>query len=81
MKKDILAYAGNGFTWLSTLIQANETLQLIQFIASIIVSLLTILFIIWKWYKKAKEDGKIEPNEVEDLIDDIKDELEDKENK
>lgn len=55
--------------------QTNEVLQTIQIILACVTFLVTISYTIWKWYKKAKEDGKITKDEVEELVDDIKKEV------
>ena len=55
--------------------QTNEILQTIQIILAIITFLVTIGYTVWKWYKNAKKDGKITKDEVEDLVDNIKDEV------
>ena len=69
---------GIGGTALETVLavsQTNEILQTIQIILAIITFLVTIGYTIWKWYKNAKKDGKITKDEVEDLVDQIKDEV------
>ena len=81
MKKDFLAYIGSGVNWILTITQTNEIFQLISLILSILTTLLTFLYIIYKWYKKATEDGKIEPEEIEELIDDIEKQKEEEKKK
>ena len=54
MKDDAIASGGSVLSWILTITQTNEIFALIQIIASTIVSILTILYILWKWYKKAK---------------------------
>lgn len=69
---------GIGGTALETVLavsQTNEILQTIQIILAIITFLVTIGYTIWKWYKNAKKDGKITKDEVEDLVDEIKEEV------
>ena len=68
-----------------TAIQPNEVLQTISLIITIIGGLITIVFAVITWYKNAKKDGKIDKEEVEELIDivqdgteNIKDALDDK---
>ena len=74
MNDNAKAIGGSAFTWLTTIAQTNEIFQLIQIILASIVSVLTILFIIYKWWKKAKEDGTIEPDEIEELFEQLKEE-------
>lgn len=55
--------------------QANETLQAIQIVLACITFVVTIAYTIWKWYRKAKKDGKIDEDEVDDLMEDLKKEV------
>ena len=72
MKHDeVVGYIGSTFGGVMTYLQTNETLQIIQGILSIIAVLITIAYTIWKWYKKASKDGKITPDEVDELFDDL----------
>ena len=72
MKHDeIVGFGGSIFGTIMTIIQANEILQIIQAILTVIGLLVTLSYTIWKWYKKAKADGKIEENEIDELIDEI----------
>lgn len=73
MKEDIIGGAGSGGMWILTAVQTNEIFQLVQIILSCVVSLVTILYIVWKWWKKAKADGKITAEEIEELEKEIKD--------
>ena len=80
MKKDILEYVGSGLSIVFTAIQTNEVFQIVSLILAILTSATTLAFTLWKWYKKAKEDGKITPDEmiegakiVEEGIKEIKD--------
>lgn len=71
---------GVGGTAIETILavsQANETLQAIQIVLACITFVVTTLYTIYQWYKKVKSkdsDGgeKITPKELEDLIDDLK---------
>ena len=73
MKHDeIVGYCGSLFGGVMTYLQTNETLQIIQGVLSIVAVLITIAYTIWKWYRKASKDGKITPDEVDELFDDLK---------
>jgi len=80
LKDEIVCLTGNTLSWTLTVSQTKEVFEIIQIIASIIVSLLTVAYIVWKWYKKANSDGKIEAHEVVDLVDQIKNEIGDDDN-
>ena len=73
MKEDIISGAGSGGMWILTAVQTNEVFQLVQIILSCVVSLVTILYIVWKWWKKASADGKITKEEIEELEKEIDD--------
>lgn len=80
MKHDeLVGYGGSVFGGVMTAVQANETLQIIQGILSIIVLLITLAYTIWKWYRKASEDGKITVEEVDELFDDVNNKINNKE--
>lgn len=72
MKHDeVVGFGGTIFGGVMTAIQANEVLQVIQAILTVIGLLITISYTIWKWYRKAKADGKIEEDEVDELMEDL----------
>ena len=81
MKDNILSAIGSVSSWVLTMAQTNETFQLIMLILSILSTLFTIAFTFYKWYNKAKEDGKITKDEIEDLTKDISEALKNKEDK
>lgn len=80
MKDSAKAIGGSCLTWVTTIAQTNEIFQLIQIILASIVSVVTIAFIIYKWWKSATADGKITKEEIDDLFNKIDDEI-NKENK
>ena len=81
MKHDeIVGFGGTLFGTIMTAIQANEILQIIQAILTVIGLFITIAYTIWKWWRKAKADGKIEEEEVDELMEDLKDIKEDTKN-
>lgn len=79
MKHDeAVGYFGTAFGTVMTALQANEVLQIIQAILTVLGLLVTISYTIWKWYKKAKADGKITQDEVDELMEDLNKVKEDK---
>jgi len=68
---EIVGWAGSTFGGVMTMLQTNETFQLIQAILSIVALIITILYTVWKWYRKASQDGKITKDEVDELFDDL----------
>lgn len=69
MKEEIVLFGGNGLGYVLSAIQQNETFQIIEFVLSAILTCVLIAFRLWKWWKEAKKDGKIDANEVQDAID------------
>lgn len=65
----------------NTATQENPVLQYINLGITILVGVVTIAYTIFKWYKKAKEDGEITKDEVEELIENVGDSIEDLTNK
>ena len=78
MKENAIGYGGCALEAVLTLTQTNQVFQLIQIILTILSTLVVFGFTVYKWYKKAKEDGKITKDEVEDLVDEIKENINDR---
>ena len=82
MKHDeIVGFTGSGISTVLTITQTNEVFQTVQLIFSILAFLVTIAYTVWKWYKKAKQDGKITPEEVEELFENLKNNINEEEKK
>ena len=89
MNKEVIGgVIGTSISAVGTGMQTNEILQTISIILTIIGSLITIGMALINWWKNAKKDGKITKDEIKDGVDiivggveDIKDKLEDKEDK
>ena len=73
--KELGYLGGNVFTYILTALQTNEIYQLVELILSVVTSLLIIIFKIITWWKKAKADGKITKEEIDELTDSIKDDV------
>lgn len=52
-------------------IQPDEILKYVNLSLAILSALVALLFTFWKWRKEAKKDGKITPDEVGDVLDDV----------
>lgn len=76
---NLFGYISTGFMTFLTVVQVNEIFQVVQLILTIISLIVTVSFTVWKWYKNASEDGKITKDEVDELMDNIKDVVDDKE--
>ena len=85
MNDKIESIAGTGVSAVGTATQTNGTLQTISLIITIAGGILTIITTLvipmWKWWKKAKADGKItneEIDEAKDIVNNGLDNLKDK---
>lgn len=79
MKGESVNYGMSAFAGIFTAIQSNEIFQWISLGLTILSVLLSICFTIYKWYKKANQDGMVTVEELEELSDEIghmKDKLE-----
>ena len=73
MKDNLLNILNIGVQAIFTAIQTDEVLRRISFGITILSALITIAYNIYKWWRKSKEDGKISMNEVDELVDIVKD--------
>ena len=71
--KEHLDILGIGLQAIFTAIQTDEVLRWISFGFTLVSVILTIAYNIWRWWRKSKEDGKISMNEVDELVDIVKD--------
>lgn len=76
MKQTIGDIAGTSLAAVLTAVQTNQVFQAIELGITILIGVLTIVNIIRRWFKEAKEDGKITADEVHDLVDELSDEAE-----
>ena len=76
--KEVASYGANIMSAIFTGLQTDEILQIVSLILTIVATIFSISFTIYNWYKRAKEDGKITPDEVNELIDDLKNKKEKK---
>ena len=64
-------YLCEGVAVVTTLSQTQQMFQIVSLILTCIATLFSICFTVYNWYKKAKEDGKIDTNEVKEISDNI----------
>ena len=78
MNKEVVgAMSGTALSAVGTGLQTSEVLQIISLVLTIIGSLITIAMAIINWWKKAKADGKITSDEIQEGIEIIQDGLND----
>ena len=68
---------GTALSAVGTGLQTSEVLQIISLVLTIIGSLITITMAIINWWKKAKADGKITSDEIQEGIDIIQNGIDD----
>lgn len=67
-------YLGNAVGIVFSAIQSNEVLSIISWVMTILATCVSIAFTLYKWWKKASADGKIDEQEIDelgDIVDDI----------
>lgn len=74
--RDFLEIGGNAIMYALSFTQTKEIFEIISLVLSIAISVLIIVSKIISWYKKAKEDGKITSDEINEGIDIMTDGLE-----
>lgn len=77
MKDKITGLVATGTNWILVAMQSDKILNYINIISAIVVTLLTGAYYLYCWYKKAKQDGKIDKEEVKQAIDIVEDTVED----
>ncbi len=78
MSKIKLNVLGSGVSLGSVMVSLTDTtalFTLITLVIGIISGVLSIGYTIYKWYKSAIEDGKVTKEEIEDLIGQVKPEI------
>lgn len=78
MNKEVVGgMCGTALSAVGTGLQTSEVLQIISLVLTIIGSLITITMAIINWWKKAKADGKITSDEIQEGIDIIQNGIDD----
>lgn len=72
---NILSWCLTGISGLFTWIQDNEIMQIISLCVTILSGVVSLAFNIYKWVKKAKKDGKITEEEIDELASLVEDGL------
>ena len=75
--KDLLSVVGNGIMYVLTIAQTREIFQIIELVLAILISIVILFGKIIDWYHKAKKDGKITKEEIKELVEITKDDIED----
>lgn len=76
MSKQELSYGANAIGVILTAAQTQEIFQIVSLVLTIVATLFSLAFTIYNWIKKAKADGKITPEEWDELRDLTKEDIE-----
>ena len=71
----VFEIVGNGLMYVFTAVQTKEVFQIISLALSILISIIIIVSKIVNWFKKAKADGKITKEELEELAQDLSEDI------
>ena len=69
MKNNIISWVGSVVTLICAGLTTSEAMQIALYALGIISALVSLAFNIYVWYKKAKADGVITKEELEELDD------------
>lgn len=69
--KNIFGYIGSGISWILTGLQTNAIFEYINLCLSILISVITLSITIYNVVKKAKENKKIEKEDLEQIKKDV----------
>lgn len=81
IKEFILGLIGTGMSSVGAIVDVNQVLSIISYVITIVGGILTLIVIpLITWWKRAKEDGKITKEEIDEGVhiiqngvDDLKD--------
>lgn len=70
---NLLTLLSSVWGFIFSAINSDELTSILITTLTILSILFNIAYTIWKWYKKAKQDNKIDRNDVDDLMNDLND--------
>ena len=74
IKEFVLGLIGTGMSSVGAIVDVNQVLSIISTIITIVGGIITLIVIpLITWWKKAKEDGKITKEEIDEATQIIKD--------
>ena len=69
--KDKLNYIFDSLAIVGTIVQTEHIFQIISLVLTCISVILSLALSIYKWYKRSKQDGKIDGEEINGAITEI----------
>lgn len=71
MQEKPINYIASGVACITTALQTNEIFSYVSLTLTILSIVVSLAFTIYRWYKVATDDGKIDKEEIEDLMKNI----------
>ena len=75
--KNYVCEAVNVGQYAAVSVQTDVVLKWVQLALAIACSVVLLAYRLWKWWKEAKKDGKITPEEIKEGVDIVKDGFDD----
>lgn len=71
MQEKPINYIASGVACITTSLQSNEIFSYVSLSLTILSIVVSLAFTIYRWYKVATDDGKINKEEIDDLMKNI----------
>lgn len=77
MQEKPINYIASGVACITTALQSDEIFSYVSLSLTILSIVVSLAFTIYRWYKVATDDGKIDKEEIDDLMHNINDSIND----
>lgn len=77
MQEKPINYVASAIACITTALQTNEIFSYVSLSLTILSIVVSLAFTIYRWYKAATSDGKIDKEEIDDLMHNINDSIND----
>lgn len=71
MREKPINYVASAVACITTALQSNEIFSYVSLALTTLSIVVSITFTIYRWYKVATDDGKIDKDEIDDLMKNI----------
>lgn len=71
MQEKPINYIASAVACITTALQSNEIFSYVSLALTILSIVVSLAFTIYRWYKVATDDGKIDKEEIDDLMKNI----------
>lgn len=71
MQEKPINYIASGVACITTAVQSNEIFSYVSLTLTILSIVVSLAFTIYRWYKTATDDGKIDKEEIDNLMHNI----------